>query len=261
MCTVTSFRMKSLRVINYIYYKVLTSREELWDKRLSHPHLFSCDKNKLKHPSCHCRSDHRADEGAFKACFTIYLLLIMCLIMALPHTRESLHFLLIHLPPPIAASAPVSCSWLSPPHFPLKSPLPPKVSFLVWQYAHMHTSNLGPSHERKQLSLDFIFFTFKILRKLTAKTVRKCSDYIYKTNHFTLFLLNTFVCKERHKTEEPFKHHQHYRTFQQSLERGNILNSSKFFCSSELENLILYKETEQQHGEGLACTLNAVMYV
>lgn len=159
---------------------------------------------------------------------TIYLLLIMCLIMALPHTQESLYFLLIHLPPPDSCFCIVSCSWLSPPHFPLKSPLPPKVSFLVWQYAHKHTSNLGPSHERKQVSLDFIFFTFKVLRKLTAKTVRKCSDYIYKTNHFTLFLLNTFVCKERHKTEEPFKHHQHYRTFQQSLERGNILNSSKF---------------------------------
>lgn len=180
--------------------------------------------------------------------------------MALPHTRESLHFLLTHLPPPDSCFCTVSCSWLSPPHFPLKSPLPPKVSFLVWQYAHMHTSNLGPSHERKQLSLDFIFFTFKVLRKLTAKTVRKCSDYIYKTNHFTLFLLNTFVCKERHKTEEPFKHYQHYRTFQQSLERGNILNSSSSSAVQNLKTWPYTKKLNNNMARGLL-VLNAVMYV
>lgn len=32
--------MKSLRVINYIYYKVLTSQEEFSDKQLSHPICF-----------------------------------------------------------------------------------------------------------------------------------------------------------------------------------------------------------------------------
>lgn len=72
VCTVTSFRMKSLRVINYISYKVLTSREEFPDKQLSHTYLFSCDENKLKHPSCQCLSDHQADEGALKGCFTTY---------------------------------------------------------------------------------------------------------------------------------------------------------------------------------------------
>lgn len=130
-----------------------------------------------------------------KVVLLFIFLLIMCLIMALPHTQESLHFLLIHLPPPDSSFCIMSCSWLSPPHFPLKYPPPPKVSFLVWQYAHTYTSNLGPSHERKQVSLirfvllkivtfspsfsykchDFIFFTFKVLRKLTAKTIRKCS--------------------------------------------------------------------------------------
>ena len=47
----------------------------------------------------------------------------------------------------------MSCNWLFPLHFPLKYPPPSKVSFLVWQYAHTYTSNLGPSHERKQVSL------------------------------------------------------------------------------------------------------------
>lgn len=142
MCTVTSFRIKSLRIINYIYYKVLTSREEYPDKQLSHPYLFSFDENKLKHPSCHCCSDHQADEGAFKGCFTICLLLIMCLIMALPHTQESLHFLLIYLPrPPDSSFCIMSCSWLPSP-FSLEISSSPKgllSSLTVCTHAHLQS--------------------------------------------------------------------------------------------------------------------------
>lgn len=166
----------------------------------------------------------------------------------------------------------MSCSWLSPPHFPLKYPPPSKVSFLVWQYAHTHTSNLGPSHERKQVSLirfvllkivtfspsfsykchDFIFFTFKVLRKLTTKTVRKCSALYLQDKPLHPVLIKHICFKERHKTEEPFKNHQHYWIFQQSLERGNILNSSKFLPQFRTLQIWYYtKKVNNNMGKGL----------